>query len=80
MVAIAPDTLKSRLQTAPEGKYTGVRQVFVDMVSLKYWCASGLGGGGGCTCETTVSFLVQNDLPTRLHPRSSVPLIFQVPY
>ena len=33
VVGIAPDTLKSRLQTAPEGKYTAVRHVFVDMVS-----------------------------------------------
>lgn len=32
MVAIAPDTLKSRYQTAPEGTYTGIRQVFVQMV------------------------------------------------
>ncbi|XP_071816770.1 mitochondrial carnitine/acylcarnitine carrier protein-like [Apostichopus japonicus] len=32
MVAIAPDTLKSRYQTAPEGTYTGIRQVFVEMV------------------------------------------------
>ncbi|KAJ2588521.1 carnitine transporter [Coemansia sp. RSA 1722] len=31
-VAIPPDVLKSRLQTAPEGKYTGVRQVFVEMM------------------------------------------------
>ncbi|KAJ8046825.1 Mitochondrial carnitine/acylcarnitine carrier protein [Holothuria leucospilota] len=32
MVAIAPDTLKSRYQTAPEGTYSGIRQVFVEMV------------------------------------------------
>ncbi|XP_070558942.1 mitochondrial carnitine/acylcarnitine carrier protein-like [Ptychodera flava] len=33
MVAIGPDTLKSRLQTAPEGKYPkGIRSVFVDLV------------------------------------------------
>ncbi|KAJ1897316.1 carnitine transporter [Kickxella alabastrina] len=31
-VAIPPDVLKSRLQTAPEGRYTGVRQVFVEMM------------------------------------------------
>jgi len=31
-VAIAPDTLKSRFQTAPPGQYTGVRDVFVQMV------------------------------------------------
>ncbi|KAJ1731665.1 carnitine transporter [Coemansia sp. Benny D160-2] len=31
-VAIPPDVLKSRLQTAPEGKYSGVRQVFVEMM------------------------------------------------
>lgn len=40
--AIAPDTLKSRLQTAPEGKYRGVRDVFVELVSLcehaTRWC------------------------------------------
>lgn len=32
IAAIAPDTLKSRLQTSPPGKYSGIRQVFVDMV------------------------------------------------
>ena len=32
-VAIAPDTLKSRLQTAPPGKYNGVRDVFRELVS-----------------------------------------------
>lgn len=32
VVAIAPDTLKSRLQTSPEGKYTGIIQVYRDMV------------------------------------------------
>ncbi|KAJ2083663.1 carnitine transporter [Coemansia sp. RSA 988] len=31
-IAIPPDVLKSRLQTAPEGKYSGVRQVFVEMM------------------------------------------------
>jgi len=31
-VAIAPDTLKSRFQTAPPGTYTGVRDVFTQMV------------------------------------------------
>ncbi|KAJ2497210.1 carnitine transporter [Coemansia sp. RSA 1972] len=31
-VAIPPDVLKSRLQTAPDGKYTGVRQVFIEMM------------------------------------------------
>ncbi|KAJ2159714.1 carnitine transporter [Coemansia sp. RSA 552] len=31
-VAIPPDVLKSRLQTAPDGKYTGVRQVFFEMM------------------------------------------------
>ncbi|PIA15893.1 putative mitochondrial carnitine/acylcarnitine carrier protein [Coemansia reversa NRRL 1564] len=31
-VAIPPDVLKSRLQTAPEGRYSGVRQVFVEMM------------------------------------------------
>ncbi|XP_074644437.1 mitochondrial carnitine/acylcarnitine carrier protein-like [Tubulanus polymorphus] len=34
--AIAPDTLKSRLQTAPEGMYKrGVRSVFVDIVKTE---------------------------------------------
>ena len=33
--AIAPDTLKSRLQTSPPGMYTGVRHVFSDMVRAK---------------------------------------------
>lgn len=32
MVAIGPDTLKSRYQTAPAGTYTGVRDVFTQMV------------------------------------------------
>lgn len=32
VVAIAPDTLKSRLQTAPPGKYSGIIDVFRDMV------------------------------------------------
>lgn len=32
IVAIAPDTLKSRLQTAPEGKYKGVMDVFSELV------------------------------------------------
>ncbi len=32
MAAIVPDTLKSRLQTAPEGKYRGVRDVFSQLV------------------------------------------------
>lgn len=32
IVAIAPDTLKSRFQTAPPGTYTGVRDVFQQMV------------------------------------------------
>ncbi len=32
LAAIAPDTLKSRLQTAPEGKYRGVRDVFTELV------------------------------------------------
>ncbi|PWA00616.1 hypothetical protein BB558_003338 [Smittium angustum] len=31
-VAIPPDVLKTRLQTAPEGTYTGVRQVFVELM------------------------------------------------
>ncbi|ORX68709.1 mitochondrial carrier [Linderina pennispora] len=31
-VAIPPDVLKSRLQTAPDGKYSGVRQVFIEMM------------------------------------------------
>ncbi|KAJ2772499.1 carnitine transporter [Coemansia nantahalensis] len=31
-VAIPPDVLKSRLQTAPDGRYSGVRQVFVEMM------------------------------------------------
>ena len=31
-VAIPPDVLKSRLQTAPEGKYSGIRDVFVDLM------------------------------------------------
>ncbi|OMJ18775.1 Mitochondrial carnitine/acylcarnitine carrier protein [Smittium culicis] len=30
-VAIPPDVLKTRLQTAPEGKYSGLREVFVDL-------------------------------------------------
>ncbi|KAJ2880882.1 carnitine transporter [Coemansia aciculifera] len=34
-VAIPPDVLKSRLQTSPEGKYTGVRQVFVEMMRVE---------------------------------------------
>lgn len=33
VVAIAPDTLKSRLQTAPPGMYSGIIAVFKDMVS-----------------------------------------------
>lgn len=33
VVAIAPDTLKSRLQTSPPGKYSGIIDVFKDMVS-----------------------------------------------
>lgn len=32
VVAIAPDTLKSRLQTAPPGKYSGITEVFRDMM------------------------------------------------
>lgn len=32
MVAIPPDVLKSRLQTAPEGKYTGVLDVFRTLI------------------------------------------------
>ena len=32
IVAIAPDTLKSRLQTSPEGKYQNIRQVYKDLV------------------------------------------------
>lgn len=32
VVAIAPDTLKSRFQTAPPGKYSGIIAVFKDMV------------------------------------------------
>jgi len=32
MVAIGPDTLKSRYQTAPAGTYTGVKDVFVKMM------------------------------------------------
>jgi len=32
IVAIGPDTLKSRFQTAPAGTYTGVRDVFTQMV------------------------------------------------
>ncbi|KAJ1731668.1 carnitine transporter [Coemansia biformis] len=31
-VAIPPDVLKSRLQTSAEGRYSGVRQVFVEMM------------------------------------------------
>ena len=34
VVAIAPDTLKSRLQTAPPGKYSGITEVFRDMVRI----------------------------------------------
>ena len=33
MAAIAPDTLKSRLQTSPPGMYRGIRDVFVELVS-----------------------------------------------
>jgi solute carrier family 25 carnitine/acylcarnitine transporter 20/29 len=32
VVAIPPDVLKSRYQTAPEGRYTGIRQVFVELM------------------------------------------------
>lgn len=32
MIAIAPDTVKSRLQTAPEGKYSGMVDVFRSIV------------------------------------------------
>lgn len=32
IVAITPDTLKSRLQTSPPGKYSGIAHVFTDMV------------------------------------------------
>ena len=35
VVCIAPDTLKSRLQASPPGKYSGVSQVFMDMVREK---------------------------------------------
>ncbi len=31
---IAQDTVKSRYQTAPAGKYTGLTQVFMEIVSL----------------------------------------------
>merc|ERR1719430_2266048 len=35
-VAIGPDVLKSRLQTAPEGKYpNGIRSVFVDIMKTE---------------------------------------------
>ncbi|PVU94092.1 hypothetical protein BB561_002786 [Smittium simulii] len=45
MVAIPPDVLKTRLQTAPEGKYSGLRQVFVDLVRTEGYSAlfKGLG-------------------------------------
>ncbi|CAK8677474.1 unnamed protein product [Clavelina lepadiformis] len=32
VIAIAPDVLKSRLQTAPEGTYRGLRDVFADVM------------------------------------------------
>lgn len=32
-MAIPPDTLKSRLQTAPEGKYTGLVDVFRKLIA-----------------------------------------------
>lgn len=35
IVAIGPDTLKSRFQTAPAGTYTGVRDVFSQMVKTE---------------------------------------------
>ena len=35
LIAIAPDTLKSRLQTSPEGKYTGILQVYRDLVKAE---------------------------------------------
>lgn len=35
IVAIGPDTLKSRYQTAPAGTYTGVRDVFQQMVKTE---------------------------------------------
>lgn len=35
MVALPPDVLKSRLQTAPEGKYNGVRDVFLQMMKTE---------------------------------------------
>ena len=40
VVAIAPDTLKSRLQTAPPGRYTGIAHVFTDMVrnDISWFC------------------------------------------
>ncbi|KAJ1917371.1 carnitine transporter [Mycoemilia scoparia] len=34
-VAIPPDVLKSRLQTAPDGRYSGVRQVFVELMKTE---------------------------------------------
>lgn len=32
-IAIAPDTIKSRIQTAPLGENTSMRNIFVDLVS-----------------------------------------------
>lgn len=32
IVSIAPDTLKSRLQTAPDGRYNGIRDVFRELI------------------------------------------------
>ena len=35
---IAQDTVKSRYQTAPSGKYSGLAQVFTEIVSLSTLC------------------------------------------
>ncbi|PVV03550.1 hypothetical protein BB560_000947 [Smittium megazygosporum] len=35
VVAIPPDVLKTRLQTAPPGTYTGIRNVFIDLMKTE---------------------------------------------
>ena len=32
IIAIPPDVIKSRYQTAPEGKYTGLRDVYTHLI------------------------------------------------
>jgi solute carrier family 25 carnitine/acylcarnitine transporter 20/29 len=36
VVAIAPDTLKSRIQTSPPGKSSSIKTVFLEMVRIKH--------------------------------------------